>query len=186
MRTLLLTALLLSTAPRALAQSAPYLNPALPVEDRVEDLLGRMTLPEKVGQLTQIDVLRLMGQDEWDRGPLNPTWMEKILADQHVGSLLSSGGAAPVPNTPETWVQVTNDLQRYAIEHSRLKIPILYGIDAVHGHNSVLNATMFPPQPGVGRDLRPGAHPAHRGSDCPRPARHGHHLEFRSGRRYGP
>ncbi|SMB80289.1 glycoside hydrolase family 3 N-terminal domain-containing protein [Deinococcus hopiensis] len=155
MRTLLLTALLLSTAPRALAQSAPYLNPALPVEDRVEDLLGRMTLPEKVGQLTQIDVLRLMGQDEWDRGPLNPTWMEKILADQHVGSLLSSGGAAPVPNTPETWVQVTNDLQRYAIEHSRLKIPILYGIDAVHGHNSVLNATMFPHNLGLGATFDP-------------------------------
>ena len=150
MRTLLLTTLMLGAASFARAQTAPYLNPALPVDARVQDLLRRMTLPEKVGQLTQIYVLRLMGKTEWDRGPLNPEWMEKILAQQHVGSLLSGGGAAPVPNTPEAWAKMTNDLQRYAIEHSRLKIPIIYGIDAVHGHNNVLNATMFPHNIGLG------------------------------------
>ncbi|WP_019586714.1 glycoside hydrolase family 3 N-terminal domain-containing protein [Deinococcus apachensis] len=149
----LLTALLLA-APAA-AQTAPYLDPSLPTERRVEDLLGRMTLEEKVGQLAQIDVLRLMGQGEWDRGPLNPEWLENILAQRHVGSLLSSGGAAPVPNTPEAWARMTNDLQRYAIEHSRLKIPILYGIDAVHGHNTVIGATIFPHNLGLGATFDP-------------------------------
>lgn len=149
----LLTVFLLSGG--ALAQTAPYLNPALSVEVRTKDLLGRMTLEEKVGQLTQINVQRLMGKDEWDRGPLNPEWMKKILAEQHVGSLLSGGGAAPVPNTPEAWVRMTNDLQRYAIQNSRLKIPILYGIDAVHGHNNVIGATMFPHNIGLGATFDP-------------------------------
>ncbi|GBF06724.1 beta-glucosidase-like glycosyl hydrolase [Deinococcus aerius] len=149
----LLTALLL-TAP-ASAQPAPYLDPSLPAERRVADLLGRMTLEEKVGQLAQIDVLRLMGQGEWDRGPLNPEWMENVLARQHVGSLLSGGGNAPVPNTPAAWARMTNDLQRYAIEHSRLKIPILYGVDAVHGHNNVVGATIFPHNLGLGATFDP-------------------------------
>jgi len=149
----LLTALLLSGG--ALAQTAPYLNPALSVEARTRDLLGRMTLEEKVGQMTQINVQRLMGKDEWDRGPLNPEWMKKILAEQHVGSLLSGGGAAPIPNTPEAWAKMTDDLQRYAIQNSRLKIPILYGVDAVHGHNNVIGATMFPHNIGLGATFDP-------------------------------
>ncbi|GGK26353.1 glycosyl hydrolase [Deinococcus malanensis] len=149
MRKTLLMALLLA-ASTALAQTHPYLDTRLPVEQRVQDLLNRMTLEEKVGQLTQINVQRLMGRDEWDRGPLNPEWLDRILAKQHVGSLLSGGGAAPQPNTPEAWARMTNDLQRYALTHSRLKIPILYGVDAVHGHNNVIGATMFPHNIGLG------------------------------------
>ena len=121
-----------------------YLNPEVPIEQRVKDLLQRMTLEEKVGQMTQIDVTRLMGTNEWDRGPLNPEWMKKIFVDNHVGSILSGGGAAPVPNNPEEWAKLTNDIQKYAMEHSRLHIPIIYGVDAVHGHNNVLGATIFP------------------------------------------
>jgi beta-glucosidase len=79
----------------------PYMDPSLPVEKRVKDLLRRMTLEEKVGQMTQINVTRLMGEDEWDRGPLNEEWMKKVLVDNRVGSILSGGGAAPVPNNPK-------------------------------------------------------------------------------------
>lgn len=133
----------------------PYMDSSLPVEKRVKDLLKRMTLEEKVGQMTQINVTRLMGEDEWDRGPLNEEWMKKVLIDNHVGSILSGGGAAPVPNNPEEWAKMTNALQRYNLQHSRLKIPIIYGVDAVHGHNNVLGATIYPHNIGLANSWNP-------------------------------
>lgn len=128
----------------AAAVLPPYRDPSLPIALRVEDLLGRMTLAEKVGQMAQVNLTRLMGRGEWDRGPLNEAWLQRVLVDLHVGSVLSGGGSAPVPNDPETWAAVTNTLQRWAVERTRLGIPILYGTDAVHGHNNVLGATLFP------------------------------------------
>ncbi len=126
------------------AQAETYRDAAAPIPARVEDLLARMTLAEKVGQMTQVNVTRLMGAGEWDRGPLNEGWVERTLGDLHVGSVLSGGGAAPVPNTPRAWAELTNALQRAALARSRLGIPLVYGVDAVHGHNNVLGATIFP------------------------------------------
>ncbi|AFZ66638.1 glycoside hydrolase family 3 N-terminal domain-containing protein [Deinococcus peraridilitoris] len=133
-----------STTSPAAAPPLPYQDRAQPVEARVADLLARMTLTEKIGQLTQINVTRLMGQNEWDRGPLSERWLDVVLGEHQVGSLLSGGGSAPVPNTPEAWARMTNDLQRYTLTHSRLKIPLIYGVDAVHGHNNVKGAPLFP------------------------------------------
>lgn len=137
-----LLAVLLALA-YAWAQPLPYQDPAQPIAARVADLLGRMTLAEKVGQMTQVNVTRLMGRGEWDRGPLSEYWLERILVDNHVGSLLSGGGAAPVPNHPAAWAEFTNTLQRYALD-TRLGIPLIYGTDAVHGHNNVVGATIYP------------------------------------------
>ena len=132
-----------------------YLDPTQPTEARVADLLGRLTLEEKVGQMTQIDVTRLMGTGEWDRGPLNEAWLQRVLVDNHVGSLLSGGGAAPAPNTPKAWAEMTNSLQRYALEHARLPIPLIYGVDAVHGDNNVLGATIYPHNLGLAATFDP-------------------------------
>jgi beta-glucosidase len=128
----------------AFVQTEAYRDPTTPIPARVEDLLARMTLAEKVGQMTQVNVTRLMGTGEWDRGPLNEAWVQRTLGDLHVGSVLSGGGAAPVPNTPVEWAELTNALQRAAMAASRLGIPLIYGVDAVHGHNNVLGATIFP------------------------------------------
>jgi beta-glucosidase len=141
--------------PAARAQSgpsAPYLDPSVPADQRVADLLGRMSLEEKVGQMTQINVTRMQGDpnNDFDRGPLRPELEQKVLGDHLVGSILSGGGASPEVNTPQAWAEMTNELQRFAIDHSPHHIPIVYGVDAVHGHNNVLGATMFPHQVGLG------------------------------------
>ncbi|WP_063746901.1 glycoside hydrolase family 3 N-terminal domain-containing protein [Catenuloplanes japonicus] len=147
--------LTLSAAPAA-ADTERYLDPRASVPVRVSDLLRRMTVEEKVGQLQQIAVNRMQGDCTWSGGALNETCMREVLADQHAGSVLSGGGAAPAVNTPRAWAEMVNTLQRYAIEHSRLRIPIVYGVDAVHGHNNVLGASVFPHQLGLGATWNTG------------------------------
>src|SRR5579884_2775221 len=122
------------------ANSAPA---AASVAGQVRALLGRMTLDEKVGQMALISVDRLWGNCQGSPGPLNTQCLQHVLITRHVGAILSGGGAAPTPNTPQAWAEMTNAIQRYAVRHSRLHIPILYGADAVHGHNNVLGATLF-------------------------------------------
>lgn len=66
------------------------------------------------------------------------------------GSLLSGGGSVPKPNaTAEDWVNMVNDFQKGSLS-TRLGIPMIYGIDAVHGHNNVYKATIFPHNVGLG------------------------------------
>ena len=156
-KTLLLTLALLGTG---LAQTAPRAilpEKSAQIETRVQDLLSKMTLKEKIGQMIQIDVLRMMGDpnNEWDRGPLEQSWMKIVLDDYQVGSLLSGGGAAPVPNTPANWLTMTDKLKAYSLERSRLKIPLLYGVDAVHGHNNVQGATFYPHNIGLAAAFHP-------------------------------
>ncbi|MEA2378670.1 MAG: beta-glucosidase [Thermoleophilaceae bacterium] len=135
------------------AQDTPaYLDSSLSPEQRADDLLARMSLREKVGQMTQINVTSLQGKpdDPWDRGELNPDVMKIVLKDNQTGSILSGGGASPAVNSPRAWADMTNALQAYAIANQEHGIPIIYGVDAVHGHNNVLGATMFPHQFGLG------------------------------------
>ena len=117
-----------------------YKDAKAPIADRVADLISRMTLDEKVGQMTQID-----------RGFLVS---EADIAKYYLGSLLSGGGSVPRPNTPEGWEDMYDNFQSIALA-TRLGIPLIYGIDAVHGHNNVYGATIFPHNIGLGATRDP-------------------------------
>lgn len=132
-RHLLVTALLCVAATSGAAPDSPpadarYRDASAPVEARVEDLLGRMTLAEKIGQMTQ-----------GERAAVSPEAAARGL----LGSVLSGGGSAPRPNRLEAWAAMIDSYQAAAAA-TRLGIPVLYGIDAVHGHQSVVGATLFP------------------------------------------
>lgn len=116
-------------------KGSAYRNPALPVSERVSDLLSRMTLEEKVGQMAQADRQFLESDED--------------IARYALGSILSGGGSAPGVNTAEAWVEMYDGFQKSALS-SRLGIPVIYGIDAVHGNNNVRGATIFPHQIGLG------------------------------------
>ncbi|WP_351235865.1 glycoside hydrolase family 3 N-terminal domain-containing protein [Streptomyces sp. NPDC002133] len=133
-----------------------YKRAGAPAEQRAEDLLKRMTLHEKIGQMGQVAVTRIQGDCEWSGGALNETCMKTVLGDYAAGSILSGGGMPPASNTPKAWAELVNAVQKYAVENSRLHIPVLYGVDAVHGHNNVLGATVFPHQIGMGATWDPG------------------------------
>ncbi|MBA4493264.1 glycoside hydrolase family 3 C-terminal domain-containing protein [Paenactinomyces guangxiensis] len=118
-----------------------YKNPNMPIEARVSDLVSRMTLDEKIGQMVQAEREAVTRDDI-------KTYM--------IGSVLSGGGSVPAQNTPEGWADTVDNFQKGALE-TRLGIPIIYGVDAVHGHNNVKDATIFPHNIGLGaandRDL---------------------------------
>lgn len=104
-------------------------------DPKVDSLLALMTLEEKVGQMTQAD-------------------QEFLETDEHVrdymlGSLLSGGGSDPVTNNFEDWRALYERYQGRAME-TRLRIPLLYGVDAVHGHSNVIGAVIFPHNIGLG------------------------------------
>ncbi|KAJ4844217.1 hypothetical protein Tsubulata_003088 [Turnera subulata] len=117
------------------AEYLKYKDPKQPVEDRVVDLLKRMTLEEKIGQMTQIE--RAVASAD-------------VMKNYFIGSVLSGGGSVPSKQAPpKEWIDIVNEFQRGALS-TRLGIPMIYGIDAVHGHNNVYNATIFPHNIGLG------------------------------------
>jgi beta-glucosidase len=144
--TLLLVPVTAAASAAASEQSAPerplYLDASQPTDSRVEDLLARMTLEEKIGQMTQAE-----------RGAVFDDPSQ--IAELRLGSVLSGGGSTPPNNTPEAWVDMINTFQEQALS-TRLGIPLIYGIDAVHGHGNVFGATVFPHNIGLGstRDAR--------------------------------
>ena len=111
-------------------------------DTRVESLLRRMTLEEKIGEMTQIDISAVTRVKGTATSPqqLDSAKLHEIVVNRHVGSLLNVAGVAL---TPEQWLDLTTTIQRVAAR-TRLKIPVLYGIDAVHGHQFMLGGTVFP------------------------------------------
>ncbi|KAF4360298.1 hypothetical protein F8388_020589 [Cannabis sativa] len=112
-----------------------YKDPTQKLGVRIRDLMNKMTLEEKIGQMVQVE-----------RTVATPDVMQKYF----IGSVLSGGGSVPAPKaSPEAWVNMVNEIQKASLS-TRLGIPMIYGIDAVHGHNNVYNATIFPHNVGLG------------------------------------
>ena len=128
------TANVVTMAATATAAIPDYHDASLPLETRVEALLSRMTLAEKVGQMTQVE-----------KNSIEPA----ALRDYFIGSVLSGGGGSPRTNTAAGWAAMTTAYQQAALQ-TRLGIPMLYGADAVHGHGNLSGATLFPHNIGLG------------------------------------
>ena len=119
------------------AAAAPEAPPPLSRFDpQIDEVLAKMTLDEKIGQMTQPDMSYLKD--------------EAHITEYFLGSVLSGGGSDPTPeNTFEDWRDLYNRYQERALA-TRLGIPLLYGVDAVHGHNNVVGAVIFPHNIGLG------------------------------------
>src|SRR5215467_8458644 len=105
------------------------------------DCLSKMTLPEKEGQMTQVEknAFSMTGNSISD------------ITTYFIGSVLSGGGGGPngAGGTATQWADMVDNFQSYALQ-TRLGIPLIYGADAVHGHNNVYGATLFPHDIGLG------------------------------------
>src|SRR5204862_3138222 len=148
-----------------------YLNSHAGIPARVNDLLHRMTLEEKVGQMDQQLVDNLTntstspgcGSQGWAQ--LAQSCMKTWLVDNNVGSLLAGGtdnppdttGQGGTGNTGYDWANEYNMIQKYAIQNSRLHIPVIFGVDAVHGFGHPWQAPLYPQSIGMGATWDPSA-----------------------------
>ncbi|MFG3206059.1 carbohydrate binding domain-containing protein [Streptomyces sp. NPDC048192] len=122
------------------AHGLPYLDARLPVKKRVADLLSRMSLQEKAGQMTQAERGAVGGGAD--------------VSAYSLGSLLSGGGSTPTPNTAGAWAKMIDGFQLRA-QATRFQVPLIYGVDAVHGHNNLAGATIMPHNIGIGASRDP-------------------------------
>lgn len=109
-------------------------------DSQARALLARMTLEEKIGQMVQAEQHQLVDEKDIE------TWF--------LGSLLSGGGSDPKTNSLQDWTDMFDRYQSHALR-TRLRIPLLYGVDAVHGHNNVVGAVVFPHNVGLGATRDP-------------------------------
>lgn len=121
----------------------PYWDATLSTDARAADLLGRMTLDEKVGQMVQAERASVTPED---------------VKTYALGSVLSGGGSFPngkqADSTRDGWANMVDAYQSGALS-TRLGIPLLYGVDAVHGQNNLIGATLFPHNIGLGATRDP-------------------------------
>ncbi len=123
---------------QGLAQESPS------IDQRVEDLLSRMTLSEKIGQMTQINV-DLINLSKDNYAYLDTAKFRASVRNYHVGSYLNGFAISA-----DDWFDYMNDMQRINMEESRLKIPLLYGVDHMHGASYLKGATIFPHNMNIG------------------------------------
>ncbi|MBL3658696.1 glycoside hydrolase family 3 N-terminal domain-containing protein [Fulvivirga sediminis] len=117
-------------------------------EAKIEALIKKMTLEEKVGQMAQI-TLDVVGKGDdvyssYDPVELDMDALKKALIDYKIGSILNTANNKALTN--EHWYEIISGIQKVAMKQTRLKIPVLYGVDEIHGATYTVGATMFPQQ----------------------------------------
>src|SRR2546423_6088312 len=128
----------------AFLRSATRSRPARDYTQRVEALLRQMTLEEKVGQMTQLQIgMVTTGNNQTIE--IDPAKLEKAVVKYGVGSILNVSDQAL---TADKWHDIIRKIQE-ASQRTRLKIPVIYGIDSIHGANYVQGTTLFPQEIGM-------------------------------------
>ena len=118
------------------------------LENKIDSVLSLMTLKEKIGQMTQINLTVIAkGPNKWasnDTMEIDFQKAKKAIVEYHVGSVLNT--VNNLAQTPKTWYSNISDIQRIAMDSTKIQIPVIYGIDAIHGATYTDGATMFPQQ----------------------------------------
>ena len=118
---------------------------------KIEDLLKRMTLEEKIGQMTQLAIAMVVNGRDQDV-KIDPAKLDKAIVKYGVGSILNVSDQAL---TLDRWHEIIGQIQDMAAKKTRLGIPVIYGIDSIHGANYVQGATLFPQEIGMAATFNP-------------------------------
>jgi beta-glucosidase len=126
-----------------------------PVEAKIDALLAQMTLEEKAGEMTQLTLDYLCQGANFDMNKemiINKERLDSVLIHHHVGSILNTG---QYTLSREKWYELIGEIQQVATTKTRLKIPVLYGIDAIHGATYTRGSTLFPQEIGLAATWNP-------------------------------
>ena len=148
LRTIFKTGMLLSITVLLLSSFIIEKNQELSNDDFIEKLISKMTIEDKIGEMTQLSIDVLSVGDPYNlKEPheFDPVKLQNILVEHKVGSILNCGGHA---YSKEHWNEIHTVIQDYAVNKKKTGIPVLYGIDAIHGTNYTSDATLFPQQLG--------------------------------------
>ena len=142
MKKFLLTCVAASTVLSAAAQVAPAIPRDEKIEQRVEEILGKMTLDEKIGQMCEltIDVLKDWKADPSEGWQMNEAQLDSVIGKYKVGSILNVPDGLAV--TPQKWQEIISRIQEKSMEE--IGIPDIYGVDQIHGTTYTLGGTLFP------------------------------------------
>ena len=132
-------------------QRASRTGPERDHSRRIDELLKRMTLEEKVGQMTQLTIAMVVSGRDQDV-KIDPAKLEKAIVKYGVGSILNVSDQAL---TLDRWHEIIGQIQEAATKKTRLGIPMIYGIDSIHGANYVQGATLFPQEIGMAATFNP-------------------------------
>ncbi|WP_223808723.1 glycoside hydrolase family 3 N-terminal domain-containing protein [Rufibacter hautae] len=139
-----------SAKPEASMSAATSTAPATQARDQqIEDLLSRMTVEEKVGQMTQLTIDLILKDTE--AATVDTAKLRQVLVNHHIGSILNVKGRA---YTIDEWHTVLNAIHDVT-DKTRLKIPVIYGIDAIHGNNYLAGTTLYPHNIGMAATRNP-------------------------------
>jgi beta-glucosidase len=124
------------------------------IERRIDALLAEMTLEQKAGEMTQLTLQAVSAQEGTAEQPhrLDEEKLREAVLDRHVGSIFN---VYDVAHTPAYWAELTGAIQDLAAERTT-GVPVLYGIDAIHGQNYMYGATLFPHQLALAASWDPG------------------------------
>ena len=136
------------------ASSTLVVSAAATAQVDIEAIIDDMTLEEKAGQMTQLTLQAVSSQRQWTdtEHELDMDALRNAIVNKHVGSFLNQYDAA---FTPEHWREVIGTIQQVATDETRLGIPVVYGVDSVHGANYVQGATIFPQNINIGATFNP-------------------------------
>src|SRR5689334_22942018 len=132
-------------------QKTTHRAPAHDYTKKIDDLLARMTLEEKVGQMTQLAIAMIVSGRDQDV-KIDPAKLDKAIVKYGVGSILNVSDQAL---TVDKWRQIIGQIQEAATKKTRLGIPMMYGIDSIHGANYVQGATLYPQEIGMAATWNP-------------------------------
>ena len=137
--------------------SVNFTKAADKIDQRVEKLLKQMTLQEKVGQMAQI-TLDVVGKgksryESFEPFALDNKKLEDAILNYHIGSILNTSNNRA--RTPQVWFGIVSGIQDMAMNKSRIKVPVLYGVDAIHGATYTAGATLFPQQIALAATFNP-------------------------------
>ncbi len=133
--------------------SSPDTTSQPSLQKQVDALLARMTLHEKVGQMTQINLnVVLEGSNNNMDGKIDETLLREAITQYHIGSMLNAINRA---YSLDEWHRIISHIQDIATNETRLGIPVLYGIDSIHGATFTLNSTLFPQNIGLAATRNP-------------------------------